>query len=95
MKTNKIWIWDDTKNVWKQFDRDNPRIDWDHPHTPPGKVKIAVSSKPAAKWAYHYWGVTQQEAADRANAFRKTEIERLQAQIRDIESQMVKPEETG
>jgi hypothetical protein len=89
---DKIWIYYQffTKEpAFKEILRDDPRLEWDAPGTPPGTVRY--SHRKGGKWTYANFGNTKQEAADSANRYDFEKIAKLEAEITRIKARLVKP----
>lgn len=85
----KIWLYLWNTREFKQISRDDPRLDWNFPYAPSGKVKFQVYKK---RWEYVEWGTTIQETTDKANRLAFETIRKLEAEIAAIKARLVTPE---
>lgn len=89
----KVWLYvTDNRNgggEFKQYKRDDPRLDWKWPHSIPGQVRLQLR-KDGSKWQYAYYGETPEEAAAGENQYRVKEIRELEEKIKTIMAKLVR-----
>lgn len=85
--SDKIWIFVESKYKFMEIDRNDPRLDWNYPHSPERMIRFSIRRD----FEYVYWGETKQQVADHYNLRRLKEIENLEKRIDEIKSKLLKP----
>ena len=87
MKKLYVYFQDEFKLV------DSERLDFNYPHTPLNRVRFNCRklSSGECKWTYVAYGETKNECANRHNCHEIVKIENLKAEIKRLESLLVKP----
>ncbi len=102
--TANIWVYlqarDPKKSRIVQIDRDDPSLDWNYRHTPPGSVrrffgraKRHLSANGFAylckDWEYCHFGTTAEECLARVNGWRNERIAALEKEIAEHRAKLV------
>jgi len=85
MNKDIIFIYIEEKNKIQEIDRTNPRIDWDYPYNPPGKVKVDTRKS----WTYRSYGITIQTCLFSANYYTLQEISSLEQLLEKAKSRLL------
>ena len=84
----KIFILHET--AFKELDRNDSRLDWNHPFTSSGYVRYNYRKiKDGFKWTYCEYG-TKQECVDRRNKHLTDEIAQKLSEIKVLEARLFK-----
>lgn len=73
-----IWIYLEVKRQFLELKRTDPRLDWNYPPTPPGKVYFRKGYNPKSGFNYCCWGHTKAEAAAKYNELWLKQIKEIQ-----------------
>jgi len=84
----KVFVFLEEKRVFKEMDREDPKLDWGWQHTPPGMVKLTLSK---TRWEYAYVGNTKEEAAEKANHYTQEKIDKMEAELKRLKESLIKP----
>jgi hypothetical protein len=86
-----VWIVTREPTI-KKLRRDDPRLDWDWPHTPMGMVRMVSRSKRTdGNWTYVFQGPTEAEAIASFNKRTLDTIARLESEIANVRHNLLYP----
>lgn len=85
MATQKFWIYDEDKRTFRQVLA--TRLDFEHPHTPPGRARFFVTKK---RWKYVAYGTTIDQVLVTVNQYVNEEIRLLEQKIQTVKQRLVK-----
>lgn len=85
-KNEKVWIYNPLKKKFKQYNKNDPRLDWNYKYTPEGMVKIRYYSD----FNYVFFGDTKQEVCDKENKDGLERIKRLEEKIEYIKNDLLR-----
>jgi hypothetical protein len=85
-----VWIVTNGR-VIRKLRRDDPRLDWDWPHTPMGMVRMSRSKRTDINWHYVTVGSTETEAIYNFNKSNLDRIVHLELEIASIRQNLLYP----